>query len=84
MDFRTGHFTADGGLIYLPIGFVPDYFELYEMTSGPVIVKWWSAQETDLASGSQEGICIEVDQATDANRGTLLADSGDIRAAGYR
>ena len=43
MQLITGHFEADGAIIYLPIGFVPDYFYMVDMvTDGESIhYEWW-------------------------------------------
>lgn len=72
-----GHFEPDGGLIYLPIGFVPDEFTLIEHGGGSaaiVIAKWFERMEDDEVSGSQEGFTIS--EGTTA----LLADDGGIVA----
>lgn len=53
----VGHFTPDGGLIYLPIGFVPDLFRMQEMgATNPLFYTFYERQEDDEATGSQEGI----------------------------
>lgn len=72
---HTGHFEPDGGLIYLPVGFVPDWFMLAEVgATNPLLYYWWGIQEDDEASGSQEGI---IDTA---GTKTLAADDGGIVA----
>lgn len=54
---KVGHFQADGGLINLGIGFIPDIFDMDEVgTSNPDHVRWYRAQESAEASGSQEGM----------------------------
>ena len=54
---KVGHFQADGGLINLPIGFIPDIFDMDEVgTSNPDHVKWYRAQEGAEAAGSKEGM----------------------------
>ncbi len=71
---RTGHFEPDGSLINLPIGFIPDFFFMAEMITNPLLHYWWKSQETDEATGSQEGI-------TDtAGTKTLMADDAGITA----
>lgn len=75
--FRTGHFEADGALINLPIGFIPDYFEMDKVSGGDGAVhavKWYRAMEQDEASGSQEG-WTDKEGTTD-----VLADAGGITA----
>lgn len=72
-----GHFTPDGELIYLPIGFIPDDLTIEEHGGGSgaiVIVRWNKRMEDDEASGSQEGFTIS--EGTSA----LLADDGGIAA----
>lgn len=75
---KTGHFEADGSLINLPIGFIPDFFQLHDVGEGtnPDMVQWFRAQETDEATGSQEGLL------TTGSTGvvTLLSDDGGIIA----
>lgn len=58
----TGHYTPDGGDVYLPIGFVPDWFQWAEHgASAPLIHYWWEMMQDDEASGSQEGIIDDGD-----------------------
>lgn len=73
---KVGHFEADGGLINLPLGFIPDYFKLVEFHTDTNIVfyEWWQLMEQDQASGKQEGISIT--EGATAN----LADAGGITA----
>lgn len=74
-QIKTGHFEPDGAIIYLPIGFVPDFFFLAEMgATNPILYYWWERQEDDEASGSQEGI---IDTA---GTKTKAADAGGITA----
>ena len=55
-NIKVGHFEADGGLINLPIGFIPDYFKLVEVgVTNPNFYEWFRLQEQDEASNSQEG-----------------------------
>lgn len=58
MNFiKVGHFEADNGLINLPLGFIPDVFDMDEVaTSNPDHVRWYRQQEQDEAGGSQEGM----------------------------
>ncbi len=54
---KVGHFQADGGLINLPIGYIPDVFDMDEVgTSNPDHVRWYRRQEQDEAAGSKEGM----------------------------
>ncbi|MHC4322709.1 MAG: hypothetical protein ACYSUX_00385 [Planctomycetota bacterium] len=74
-QIKVGHFEPDGGLINLPIGFIPDFFFLAEVgATNPILYYWWRLQEQDEASGSQEGI---IDTA---GTKTLAADAGGITA----
>ena len=73
----VGHFTPDGELIYLPIGFVPDLFRLWEWGAADAAMKiyhWFERNEDDEASGSQEGMSIA--EGVTAH----LADDGGIVA----
>ena len=76
MKFRTDHWLADGGDVYLPIGFIPDYFEMIEDTADTQIIfyHWWRAMELDMGTGKQEG--ISVTEGVTAN----LADDAGIVA----
>ena len=70
----TAHFEVDGGIIYVPIGFVPSYLMLCQVDTDTYIIfyHWWSAMEDDAATGYQEG--ISVTEGVTAN----LADAGGI------
>lgn len=57
---RVGHFLGDGGDVYLPIGFIPDYFRMADIDHGLTNVaveihEWFERMEDDEATGSQEG-----------------------------
>lgn len=74
---KCGHFEPDGGLIYLPIGFVPDLFLMAEIgATNPIFYIWWERQQDDQATGSQEGTKI----AGAAGTFDKLADAGGIVA----
>ncbi len=74
---KTGHFEADGGLVNLPVGFIPDILDMDEVgTTNPDHVRWYRSQETDEASGSQEGM---ITNGADGVI-TKLADAGGITA----
>lgn len=75
---KSGNFTADGALINLPIGFIPDYFQMHDVGEGtnPDMVQWFRRQESVQGTGEQEGML------TTGSSGvvTLLADDGGITA----
>lgn len=71
---KVGHFEADGGIVNLPLGFVPDHFHLVSMVTNPLTYEWWLAQQTEEATGAQEGI---IDTA---GTKTLAADDAGITA----
>ncbi len=76
-NIKVGHFEPDGELIYLPVGFIPDYFTMHELGGGDGAVVqtiWFKAQEIDEASGEQEG-WTNTEGTTD-----VLADAGGITA----
>ncbi len=71
---KVGQFKQDGGLINLPLGFIPDYIELANRDlTNTVFTKWWRLMETDDISGSQEGIAI-----ADGGGTTDLGDAAGI------
>lgn len=74
-NIKVGHYEADGGLINLPIGFIPDYFELTEYGADTAIVfyKWHRLMEQDQATGKQEGISV-----TEGVTANLADDAGII------
>ncbi len=75
-QIKTGQFVQDGGLVNLPIGFIPDYIELANRDlTNTVFTKWWKLMQTNDISGSQEGIAI-----ADGGGTTDLADAGGITA----
>jgi hypothetical protein len=72
---KVGHFEPDGSDVYIPVGFIPSYVRLVEMgATNPICYEWWSSQETDEASGSQEGMIDTGGTKTKA------ADAGGIVA----
>ncbi len=74
---RVGHYEADDGLVNLPIGFIPDVYDMDEVgTTNPDHVRWYRAQEGAEASGSQEGM---ITNGADGVI-TKLADAGGIIA----
>lgn len=75
-QIKVGQFIQDGGLVNLPLGFVPDYIEFANRDlTNTVFTKWWKLMETNDISGSQEGIAI-----ADGGGTTDLADAGGITA----
>ncbi len=83
---KVGHFQADGGLINLPIGFIPDVFDMDEVgTSNPDHVRWYKAQESAESSGSQEGMITNgadgvITKLGDGN-GVVAYSTGEQRPA---
>jgi hypothetical protein len=75
MKFVTGHFECDGGLIYLPIGFVPDYFFMCDAsyTTATVFYHWWKALEEDAFTTALEG--FKVSQGVTADLATTAGIS---------
>lgn len=77
-QIKIGNFLADGGLINLPIGFIPEYFQMHDVGEGtnPNMVQWFRRQQVNSATGEQEGML------TTGSTGvvTLLADAGGITA----
>ncbi len=81
-QIKVGHFLGDGGLINLPIGFIPDYFRMADIDStttnaAVVLHEWFKAMETHEAAQSREGWALGF-----ATLGyvTLHADDAGITA----
>ena len=75
-QIKVGQFKQDGGLINLPLGFIPDYIELANRDlTHTVFTKWWHLMQTNDISGSQEGIAI-----ADGGGTTDLGDAAGITA----
>lgn len=75
-QIRVGQFTQDGGLVNLPLGFIPDYIELANRDlTNTVFIEWWHLMQTNDISGSQEGISIDA-----AGVPTDLGDAAGITA----
>jgi hypothetical protein len=57
-NIKVGNFTADGGLINLPLGYIPDYFQLHNVGEGtnPNMYQWFRAQEQVMGTTMQEGM----------------------------
>jgi len=79
---KVGHFLGDGGIVYLPLGFVPDYFRMCDIDStvtnaAVAIHEWFERMQDDEATGSQEGWALGF-----ATLGytTLHADDAGITA----
>lgn len=75
-QIKVGHFEQDGGLINLPLGFIPDYIRLvdFHTDTNIDIYEWWRRMEQDQGTGKQEGFSIL--EGVTAN----LADAGGITA----
>lgn len=74
-DSKCGHFESDGGDVYIPIGFIPDFVLLIRMATTNALFYWWMHQmQTDQASGTQEGV---IDTA---GVKTYAADGQGIKA----
>lgn len=73
-QIKVGHYEADGGIINLPLGFIPNHFRLLAMITNPLIYEWWRSQQTEEATGAQEGV---IDTA---GTKTLAADDAGIIA----
>lgn len=57
----VGHFEGDNELIYLPIGFTPDYFKAVVMAAlKPLRYEWWGRMEQEEAAALGEGITVSV------------------------
>jgi len=53
---RIGHFTGDGGDVYLPLGFIPDYFKMFALNqTNPNIYEWFEESEDSESTTYQEG-----------------------------
>lgn len=81
-DIVVGHFLGDGGIVYLPIGFIPDYFRLCDIDSTTTnaavcIHEWFERMEDDEASNSQEGWALGF---TTLGYTTLHADDAGFSA----
>lgn len=51
----TGHFEPDGAIIYVPVGFVPDFLFVAEYgATNPLMYYWWGQEMED--AESTEGI----------------------------
>lgn len=77
MQYIMGQFLGDGGLIYLPIGFKPNKFIMYDPDVGSshvTIYTWIGVMETFEGTGQKEGWSL-VEGAT-----TLLSDDGGFAA----
>ena len=79
-QIKVGHFTGDGGIVNLPLGFIPDFFRLTDFTTDTNIIfyEWYREMEQFQASGKQEGISIAegvtANMADDA--GIIAYDTG--------
>lgn len=72
---RTGHWIADGGDVNIPLGFIPDFIHIVDINAGSTLYyDWFQRMESDLASGSQEGI------SDSGGTKALLADAAGIKA----
>ena len=68
---KVGHFETDDGLINLPIGFIPDVYDMDEVaTANPDHVRWYRRQEQDEASASRQGMITNGSDGTITRLGT--------------
>lgn len=70
----TGHFEPNGSIVYIPVGFIPDFLLVVEYVSVPIIYMWWGQEMED--AESTEGI-----KNDGAGASTILANAGGF--AGY-
>lgn len=83
MNIITGHFEADGALINLPLGFIPDYYKMWDINgSSSVAYEWWYDMELDGAAAIVEGLSITI--AAGASAIGDLADGEGISAYSTR
>lgn len=75
MKLIVGHFEPDGALIYLPIGFEPDLFRLWDYATAPLCHTFFGQMEDDEASGAKEGIKDDGDGSY-----SKLGDDGGFAA----
>lgn len=72
---RTGHWIADAADVHIPLGFIPDFIHIVDINAGSTLYyDWFQRMESDLASGSQEGI------SDSGGTKALLADAAGITA----
>jgi len=79
----SGTLIADGSVIYVDIGFIPDYIELFELTSDPEIVyRWFKClyeRDTAAAASFMYGICDDgagaLAPAADGDNGFIPYDA---------
>lgn len=48
-NIRVGHYEQDGGLVYVPVGFLPDWIRLIDKnsaTTAAVVYEWFREMET--------------------------------------
>ena len=60
----TAHWEQDGGDVYIPFGFVPDYLFMIDNGTGndaQIRYYWFKMSEDDAASGYQDGYAIAAD-----------------------
>lgn len=55
-NIKVGHFEADGALIYLPLGFKPDFFLMMDYSATPLFYYFWGEMESHEAANSEEGV----------------------------
>lgn len=78
-----GHYEPDGGDIYLPIGFKPDYFELVEFGASDILThRMFGQMQADEASGSREGILDDGDGTFSKNADDAGFEAYDSESAG--
>ena len=69
----TGHFEPDGSIVFIPVGFVPDFLFVAEYgTANPLLYYWWGQEMED--AETTEGI---IDTA---GTKTLAAADGGFAA----
>ena len=72
MYIRTGRFISDGGDVSIPVGFIPDWLRIVEMSGGSagiVMLEWFRQSEQIEASGAQEGFNVKEGNTEDMDDG---------------
>lgn len=75
MKGTVGHWEPDGGIVYIPVGYVPDFLLILAKNNGtPIFYYWFERMEDDELTGYQEGV------SDTAGTKAFMADDAGITA----
>lgn len=74
-DIRGGKFISDGGDVYIPVGFIPDYVRVTKLGGDTAVefFEWLRYSEANESAGKQDGISVKEGVTAEMNENLGIA-----------